>query len=67
MPIGREIFNKMVFCEKIFQFIELEESLFFTSIDVNFHSEKGVLDDQDLADMTYENFKQMSVFLKNTD
>jgi Zn-dependent oligopeptidase len=57
MPIQREIFNKMVFCEKIFQFIELEESLFFTSIDVNFHSEKAPLDDQDLLDMTYENFK----------
>ena len=38
LPIERSIFNKMVFCEKIFDFIELEESLYFTALDVDLHS-----------------------------
>jgi Zn-dependent oligopeptidase len=37
-PISRDIFNKLVFCDSIFQFVELEESLFFTALDVDFHS-----------------------------
>lgn len=38
LPIERSIFNKMLFCERIFQFIELEESLYFTALDVELHS-----------------------------
>ena len=37
-PIDRSIFAKMLFCDQIFQFIELEESLYFTALDVEFHS-----------------------------
>ena len=28
----------MLFCDKIFDFIELEESLYFTALDVELHS-----------------------------
>ena len=38
LPIERGIFNKMIFCDKIFEFIELEESLYFTAMDVELHS-----------------------------
>ena len=38
LPIERSIFNKMIFCDKIFEFIELEESLYFTALDVELHA-----------------------------
>lgn len=38
LPIERRIFNKMLFCDRIFDFIELEESLYFTALDVELHS-----------------------------
>lgn len=38
LPIERSIFNKMIFCDKLFEFIELEESLYFTALDVELHS-----------------------------
>lgn len=38
LPIERGIFNKMIFCDRIFEFIELEESLYFTALDVELHS-----------------------------
>jgi hypothetical protein len=41
LPIERGIFNKMIFCDKIFEFIELEESLYFTAMDVELHSYGG--------------------------
>lgn len=31
----------MLFCDKIFEFIELEESLYFTVLDVELHSVGG--------------------------
>ena len=48
MPIERRIFNKMLFCDRIFEFIELEESLYFTAIDVELHS-YGQNDDEKLT------------------
>lgn len=38
VPISRKIFDKMLFCDQIFEMIELEESLYFTALDVEFHS-----------------------------
>ena len=37
-PISREIFEKMTFCEEIFRFINLEETLYFSSLDVDLNS-----------------------------
>ena len=36
-PISREIFEKMT-CEEIFRFINLEETLYFSSLDVDLNS-----------------------------
>lgn len=49
-PISRDIFNKLLFCSNIFNFVELEEALFFTALDVDFHSIKKDLDNQDIEE-----------------
>ena len=51
-PISSEVFQKMLFCDKIFHFLELEESLYFTAVDVEFHSKK--VNEQDLLDINYK-------------
>lgn len=67
VPISRGIFQKMVFCDQIFQFIELEESLCFTAIDVEFHSFDASKDNakeitkQDLLDINYKHLSALSV------
>ena len=38
VPISKAIFDKMIFCDQVFENIELEESLYFTALDVEFHS-----------------------------
>jgi hypothetical protein len=50
VPLSRKIFNKMMFCDQIFQFLELEESLYFTALDVEFHGlkETSTLKEKDL-------------------
>ena len=37
-PIDREIFEKMIFSEEIFRYLNLEETLYFTKLDVEFNS-----------------------------
>ncbi len=36
--ISRDIFNKMIFCDEIFRFINLEETLYFTALDIDLNS-----------------------------
>lgn len=38
MPIKRSVFEKLLFCDSIFELVELEESLYFTQLDLLFHS-----------------------------
>jgi Zn-dependent oligopeptidase len=38
MPIKRSVFEKLLFCDSIFELVELEESLYFTQLDLHFHS-----------------------------
>eukprot|EP00353_Schmidingerella_taraikaensis_P011249 CAMPEP_0185589670 /NCGR_PEP_ID=MMETSP0434-20130131/57934_1 /TAXON_ID=626734 ORGANISM="Favella taraikaensis, Strain Fe Narragansett Bay" /NCGR_SAMPLE_ID=MMETSP0434 /ASSEMBLY_ACC=CAM_ASM_000379 /LENGTH=82 /DNA_ID=CAMNT_0028213283 /DNA_START=367 /DNA_END=615 /DNA_ORIENTATION=- len=58
----------MVFCERIFDFIELEESLYFTALDVELHSygkdDADKLSVQSLLETNYAHLSQMSVNLK---
>lgn len=37
-PISRNIFDKMIFCDEIFRFINLEETLYFTELDLALNS-----------------------------
>jgi len=37
-PISREIFEKMIFCDEIFRLINLEETLYFTALDLAINS-----------------------------
>lgn len=66
LPIERSIFNKMIFCDRIFEFIELEESIYFTALDVELHS--GGADDQltkeKLLETNYKHLCAMSVNLR---
>ena len=55
-----------MFCDHVFESLELEEKLFFTGLDVDFHSEKEP-NEAKLLDMTFENFSKMSVFLASED
>ena len=67
LPIERGIFNKMIFCDRIFEFIELEESLYFTALDVELHSfgqESQDLSEQTLLDTNYKHLCAMSVNLQ---
>ena len=64
MPIDRSIFNKMLFCERIFEFIELEESLYFTALDIELHS-KGKDEQVDLDSILETNCKHLSAMSVN--
>jgi len=70
-PISRDIFNKLVFCDSLFQFVELEENLFFTALDVDFHSIDRDMSKEAISELmvarTYEHFSKMSVFLKSDE
>jgi len=37
-PIDRAVFNKMLFCDEVFRFINLEETLYFTHLDIALNS-----------------------------
>ena len=65
-PISPQIFNRLMFCDHVFGCLELEEKLFFTGLDVDFHSEKNP-SEENLLDMTFDNFSKMSVFLASED
>ena len=67
-PIDRRIFNKMLFCDRIFDFIELEESLYFTALDVELHSygaeDEHKLNIENLLDVNYKHLCAMSINLR---
>ena len=70
LPIERSIFNKMLFCDKIFEFIELEESLYFTGLDVELHSfgkEDAELTREKLLETNFKHLSAMSINLKPAD
>ena len=70
LPIERSIFNKMLFCDKIFEFIKLEESLYFTGLDVELHSigkEDAVLTRKKLLETNFKHLSAMSINLKPTN
>ena len=70
MPIERSIFNKMLFCDKIFDFIELEESLYFTALDVELHSfgtEQGKPTIDKLLEINHKHLSSMSVNMKRSE
>ena len=54
-PINKEIFEKMIFCDQKFESIELEESLYFTSLDIEFHSNK-IENSDDLYRINFKHF-----------
>ena len=61
-PIKRQVFEKMMFCDQVFDWIELEESLYFTSLDVEFHSAHSQPYSQDdLFSMNLKHISQMTV------
>ena len=37
-PIEKHIFERMIFCDEIFKFMDLEETMFLTSLDVDLNS-----------------------------
>ena len=71
LPIERRIFNKMLFCERIFEFIELEESLYFTALDVELHSlgegDEYKLNVEHLLETNFKHLSAMSINLKRKD
>ena len=67
LPIDRSIFNKMLFCDRIFDFIELEESLYFTALDVELHSfgrDKPEINLNDILEINHKHLSAMSVNLR---
>ena len=62
VPISRSIFDKMMFCDQLFESIELEESLYFTALDVEFHSAvEAALSSEDLLSINMKHFSQMTL------
>lgn len=37
-PIDRDIFRKMIFCDEVFRFMQFEETLMFTCLDIDLNS-----------------------------
>lgn len=58
-PIDIEIFQKMVFCDEIFRFMSFEETLFFTSLDIDLNSfqKDDIINEEALLKITEQNFK----------
>ena len=47
----------MLFCDRVFEFLELEESLYFTALDVEFHSsgkDQAPFTAQDLLEINFK-------------
>jgi hypothetical protein len=52
----------MLFCDQIFQFLEIEESLYFTALDVEFHSAgKQPFTQNDLLEINFKHASAMTV------
>ena len=49
-PISRDVFDKMIFCEEIFRLINLEETLYFTELDlaINSFQKEDTIDEETL-------------------
>ena len=58
-PIDIEIFQKMMFCDEIFRFMSFEETLFFTSLDIDLNSfqKDDIINEEALLKITEQNFK----------
>ena len=63
-PINRSTFIKMLFCDQIFQSLELEESLYFTALDIEFHAagKDEEITEQDLLRINSDHLSAMSVY-----
>ena len=59
-PIDREIFNKMIFCDEVFHFLNLEETLYFTKLDIDFNSVPAdtKIDERLLLDINQNNLSK---------
>lgn len=52
----------MLFCDQVFQFLELEESLYFTALDVEFHSAgKQPFTQNNLLEINFKHASAMTV------
>lgn len=62
VPLSKSIFEKMMFCDQVFEAIELEESLYFTALDVEFHSAvEAAFTEDDLLRINMKHFSQMTM------
>ena len=68
-PISRNVFQKMLFCNQIFEFIELEESLYFTALDVEFHGFDSVdkISAESLLEINQKHLSQLTLNAKLSD
>ena len=57
-PLKKELFDKLMFCDQLFEWIELEESLYFTALDVEFHANHT----GSLFDTNMKHFSKMTIF-----
>ena len=59
-PIDKEIFRKMLFCDEIFRFMSLEETLLFTSLDVDLNSfpKDADINETELLKVTHRNLSK---------
>lgn len=53
-PLRQSIFEKMMFCDSVFDWIEFEQVLYFTALDVEFHS--GFHSEEDLYAVNLKHF-----------
>lgn len=51
VPIDRGVFDKMHFCDEIFRFINLEETLYFTRLDFDLNSLQGEASEERLLEI----------------
>ena len=51
----------MLFCDRLFEMLEFEESLYFTALDVEFHSQTERVSSKKLYDINLKHFGLMTV------
>ena len=61
MPIKRSVFEKLLFCDSIFEMVELEESLYFTQLDLLFHSFPNLTTGEELHKHNQACFARMQI------
>lgn len=59
-PIDKEIFKKMLFCDEVFRFMSLEETLLFTGLDVDLNSfpKEADITETELLGITHSNLSK---------